>query len=471
MTGVEPRRAMPDLGASPLRVHLVGIGGASMNAIATVLIAMGHRVSGSDQRRSPVTDRLAGLGARIALGHAAENLDAPDLVAYSSAVSPLNVEVAEAARRGARTLTRAEMLAAICRSRRTIAVSGTHGKTTTTAMLVAVLLEAGLGPSFMVGGELMGGTGGAHWGPGPWLVVEADESDGTFLHLGAEAAVVTSVQADHLDYYGDLGQIEAAFARFVSEVPGMVVLCADDPVAARLGTLANQAVRYGTAEGADFRATVLSASRMGCSFEVVAWGEDLGRFDIPLPGAHNVLNATAALAMAASIGVEPGVARGALSRFGGVRRRFELRGSAGGVTFVDDYAHNPGKLAAVLQGARDGGWGRVVAVFQPHRYSRTEALWRELADALTAADVVVVTEVYPAGEAPLPGVSGRLVADAVRSACPTKQVIYAQTREELVQVVAGTLAAGDLCLTLGAGDITTLATELLERASRGQEGR
>ncbi len=454
-----------DLGTGPWRLHLVGLGGSGMNAIATVLLAMGHQVSGSDERRSPVLERLAGMGATVHVGHAAANVQGADLVAFSSAVRADNVELEAARLAGLPVWSRARLLAAVCAQRRCLAVSGTHGKTTTTAMLAEVMGTTGTDLSYLVGGEIPGRPGGARWGSGPWLVVEADESDGTFLELPAHGALVTSVAPDHLDYYGDEEHLRAAFERFLRQVPGPRVLCLDDPGAAGLlaGPVAGAGVTtYGTSADADFRAHDLRLGGTVAGFALTGpGGADLGWFELPVPGLHNVLNATAAVAMGMSAGVGADEARRALAAYRGVRRRFELRGNGDGVTYVDDYAHNPGKVEALLATARGVGPGRVVAVFQPHRYSRTAALWRELGHALTLADVAVVTDVYPAGEVPLDGVTGELVARAASDARPGMEVAYVPgDRAALVGHLRRALRPGDLCLSIGAGDITTLADDM-----------
>ncbi|MDA8300269.1 MAG: UDP-N-acetylmuramate--L-alanine ligase [Actinomycetota bacterium] len=463
---------LPDLSAGRKRVHIVGAGGANMNALAIVLAEMGHEVSGSDQQGSAALARLERSGVRAYVGHSPGNLGEAELVAFSAAVPKGNVELAEASRRGLTVLTRAQLEAAVCRLRRTVAVSGTHGKTTTTAMLAAVLEEAGMKPSFLVGGELAGGRPGARWGSGDWLVVEADESDGTFLELPAEAVVVTSVEADHLDHFGDLGTLEAAFREFLAGAPGAKVVCADDPGAARVASklLALPGlVTYGTNAGATYRVVDVEFSGISSRFNLSTGRGELGPYQLAVPGMHNVLDATAAIATADLLGAPANAARAALAAYLPVARRFEFRGEAGGVTYVDDYAHNPGKLRAVLAAARAGGWGRVVAVFQPHRYSRTEALWHELGSALAAAEVVVVTGIYSVGESPRPGVSGRLVAAAAGRAREGLPVYYEEDREALVALVAGLLQPGDLCLTLGAGDLNTLADRLMGLVPGGQE--
>lgn len=445
--------------AAPRRIHVVGVGGAGMSAIATVLRAMGHAVSGSDLKESAGVERLRAQGAVVHVGHDAAHVGEVDAIAVSTAIRANNPEVRAARERGIPVLTRAEILALVANTRRTVAVSGTHGKTTTSSMLALVLLEAGLHPSFIIGGDVNEIGSGAVWDDGEWFVVEADESDGTFLELGADAVVVTNVEADHLDHYGSLDAIEAAFARFLGEAPGPKVVCADDPIAARLGAAAG-ATSYGLAADATYRIVDAQTSQSGASFGLVHDGHELARVELPVPGVHNIRNAAAALVMGLALGapVEAGV--GALGRFGGVARRFEHRGTAAGVMFVDDYAHNPGKVRAVMEAVVAGGWPRVVTVFQPHRYSRTERQWREFGDAFPAADVVVVTDVYGAGELPRPGVSGMLIVDALLEERPWRRVAYLPHRADVVSFLRGELRRGDLCLTLGAGDITTLPDEV-----------
>jgi UDP-N-acetylmuramate--alanine ligase len=453
----------------PVAVHIVGVGGAGMSAIATVLAAMGHRVSGSDLKASGGLERLRAQGVVVHVGHAAVNVGDADVVAVSSAVPDSNSEVMAARERGIPVLRRADILAAICATRRTVAVSGTHGKTTTTSMLALVLVAAGLRPSFIVGGEVNEIGGGAAWSDGEWFVVEADESDGTFLDLPAEAVVVTSVEADHLDHYGSVAAIEDAFARYLANAAGLRVACADDAVAARLGREAG-AITYGTDAGADYRIVGLDVSRARTRFTVERDGVAIADVVLPVPGAHNARNATAALATAVELGAPVDAAVRALARFGGVVRRFQFRGEAGGVTVVDDYAHNPGKVEAVLDAAQHGGWKRVVCVFQPHRYSRTAALGADIGRALAGADVVVVTDVYGAGERPQPGVTGMLVAEAAIDARPWRRLAYLPRRRDVVPYLREVLRPGDLCLTLGAGDVTSLPDEILpmlaSRASR-----
>ncbi len=450
----------------PRHIHVVGVGGAGMSAIASVLAAMGHHVSGSDQRDSRGLQRLAAAGVDVHVGHDAANITGADLVAVSTAIPPTNVEVRAAREQGIAIARRAELLAAICGLRRTIAVSGTHGKTTTSSMLALILVEAGLRPGFIIGGELNEIGGGAVWSDGDLFVVEADESDGTFEELPAAAVVVTNVEADHLDHFGDLAAIEAAFERFVRAAPGPNVVCADDPVANRLGRSAG-ALLYGTDEGAYYRILDATTERAGASFVLERAGQRLGEVRLPVPGMHNVRNATAAAAVAMELGAPFAACQSALGRYAGVARRFQFRGRSHDVTFVDDYAHNPGKVSAVLAAARGGGWRRVVAVFQPHRFTRTAALRDDFGASFDDADLIVVMDVYGAGEPPMPGVTGKLIVDAILEHRPWARVAWLPHRADVVAYLAAELRPGDLCLTLGAGDITSLPDDVL----RALDGR
>jgi len=447
----------------PRRVHVVGVGGAGMSAIASVLAAMGHRVTGSDLKSSPTTQRLAAAGVAVTIGHDAAVVGEAELVTVSTAVAPTNPEVREARRRGLMVLSRAEALAAVAGCRRCVAVSGTHGKTTTTSMLALILMEAGLRPSFLIGGDINEIGTNAMWDSGEWLVLEADESDGTFLALDPEVAVVTNVEADHLDYYGGFAELVAAFDRFCTDRPGGLVVGADDTVAAELGR-AHGAALVGTAAAATFRIEAMAAGPGGVSFDLRDDGGLLGTISLPVTGANIARNAAVACVTAMRVGASFADAARALARFAGVARRFERRGEAGGVRFVDDYAHLPTEVRSVLDAARATGPQRIVVVFQPHRYSRIGALGEQFADAFSAADVVIVTDIFAAGEQPLPGVTGRIVADAVVGRHPDLDVSYIAGRAELRRHLAAVLRPGDLCLTLGAGDLTSLPDEMLEDA-------
>lgn len=452
----------PDLAGSR-RIHAIGAGGAGISAIATVLAAMGHRVSGSDTALSPALEKLAALGVDVRVGHHPSLAATADVVVRSTAVPDDDPEVLAARRAGLTVWRRADVLSALCSLRRTAAVSGTHGKTTTSSMLAVTLRDLGRHPSLIVGGNIAGIGSGAVWDPeGEWLVVEADESDGTFLELGSQASIVTSVEADHLEFYGDRAGLDAAFERFVAGTAGPVVLCADDPGAARLVSARPDAVTYGAGPGAVARISSVSLGRAGSSFFLEV-PHAAGRSEVRLavPGRHNVLNAAGALALAVALGAAWPEAAAAVGSFRGVGRRFESRGEAAGVSFVDGYDHLPTEVKAAIATARAGGWERVVVVFQPHRYSRTEALWADFGSAFAGADVVVITGIYAAGETPRPGVTGRLVHDAIREATPGGELHYVEDLDAAADLLVGLLRPGDLCLTLGAGDVTELPDRVI----------
>jgi UDP-N-acetylmuramate--alanine ligase len=440
-----------------------------MSAVAAVLAAMGHDVTGSDIKASSMFQRLQRLGLAVTVGHDTANVEGADALAISSAINPSNIEVVEAKRRGIPVLSRADVLASIVSLRRTIAVAGTHGKTTTSSMLSLILVEAGLKPSFIIGGDLNDIGTNAVWDNGEWLVVEADESDRTFLRLSPEVAVVTSIEPDHLETYGSFEVLRQAFTSFMSGAR-TTVLSADDVVAVELAP--SGSVTFGRSDTARFRIGDLKGGRSHVSFSLTDSGRgadgeapnglrDLGDFDVAVPGEYNAMNAAAAVAVAVTIGADPEAARRALGRFGGVARRFEFRGERNGVTFVDDYAHLPSEVKAGLAAARNGGYDRIVCVFQPHRYSRIAALAGDFASAFVDCDILFVTDVYAAGEDARPGVTGRLITDAVSAAHEDADVTYTATHEELLVQLRRTLRAGDCCITLEAGDLTGLPDELL----------
>ena len=452
---------VPDLSV-PRHVHIVAVGGAAMSAVAHILAVSGHRVTGSDLADSPILDRLRADGCAIWVGHDADHITGADLVAISTAVRPGNPELDAAVAAGIPVATRPDMMDALGRMRRTVAVSGTHGKTTTSAMTALVLVDAGWDPSFLVGGQITQLGTGVRWRPTEWFAVEADESDSSFLRFGAEAVIVTNIEPDHLDFHGSMANLEAAFDRFVAEASGPRVVCADDEgVVALIDRVRVPVTTYGFNADAHYRITDHIDDRLGSAFTVVSAAGLSFRVRLQVPGMHNVRNATAVLAMAIELGVDPEVAVASLASFAGTGRRFEQRGSANGVTFVDDYAHLPSEVAANVGAAANAGWTRVVAVFQPHRYTRVRDVGGDFATSFDGADVVVITGLYPAGQVPIPGITGRTVFDAVRAARPGLDLRYAETRPELVALLRGLLQDGDLCLTMNAGDLTTLPDEML----------
>jgi UDP-N-acetylmuramate--alanine ligase len=436
-----------------------------MSAIATVLARMGHHVTGSDLKESRGLERLRLLGIRADIGHDAAHIAGADAVVVSTAIPVSNPEVRAASERGVPVLRRADALRSLAATRRTVAVAGSHGKTTTSSMLALMLRAAGWRPSFIIGGDLNEVGTNASYDEGEWLVVEADESDGTFLELSPEAGMVANVEPDHLDHYGGFAGLVDAFDRFLSTIPGPRVACFDDPIAGRLARDHSGTVTYGFEDGATYRIVAYEGERNGSRFRVERAGRALGTVELPVPGRHNASNATGAAAMALELGAPFASVTEALRGFGGVARRFQFRGEVDGVTLVDDYAHIPGEIAAMVRAAREGGWDRVIVVFQPHRYTRTARLWRDFADAFTGADLVVLTDVYAANETPQPGVSGRLILGAVLEAHPALPVVYLPRRADVVQHVLHLVRPGDVVLTLGAGDLTTVPDEWLTPAA------
>ncbi len=454
---------IPDLRV-PSRVHIVAVGGAAMSAIAHILAKAGHIVTGSDAADSPLLDRLRDLGCTIWVGHDASHVEGADYLTVSTAVKPGNVEYDAAVTAGIRIVSRPDMMEALGRLRRTVAVSGTHGKTTTSAMSALVLDAAGWNPSFIVGGQVNQLGTGVRWTDSPWLSVEADESDGSFLRFGAEAVIVTNIEPDHLDFHHTMDALEAAFDRFVLQATNVRVVCADDAGTRRLidrVAATTTLTTYGLAEDATYRVVGLIPLPLGAKFSIEHHGVQLANVELQVPGVHNVLNATSVFAAATELGIAPDVTAAALGAFTGVGRRFERRGTANGVTFVDDYAHLPTEVEATVKAAASGGWGRVVAVFQPHRFTRIRDVGKDFAKSFDGADLVIVTGLYSAGQTPIKGISGRTVFDAVAATNPSFPLLYCETRAELVDFLTTTLRSGDLCLTMNAGDLTTLPDELL----------
>ncbi len=451
------------------KVHFVAIGGAGMSGIARIMLARGVTVSGSDSAASGLLDELAAAGARVSVGHAAANLDDAETVVVSTAIRPDNPELMEAQRRGLRVLHRAAALASIMLGRQGIAVAGTHGKTTTTSMITTVLRYSGADPSYVIGGILAETGLGAADGTGPAVVVEADESDGSFLMLAPDAAVVTSVEADHLDNYGTLAAIEQAFAAFAGRISagGLLVACADDAGALALTAVVPPAVTaltYGTAADASYRVADIQAHGMRTEFTVTGGpgtmlaGAGPVQLEIAVPGRHNALNAAAAFALTVQLGVSVADAVAGLAAYRGARRRMELKGVADGVQVIDSYAHHPTELAADLAAARDvAAGGRVIAIFQPHLFSRTRIFAADFGAALAHADEVVVLDVYAAREDPEPGITGKLISDAVAGG----GAMFVPDQAAVPGVVTGLAKPGDLVLTMGAGDVTLLGPQIV----------
>jgi UDP-N-acetylmuramate--alanine ligase len=444
------------------RVHMIGIGGAGMRNLAKLFLARGIAVSGSDLKDSRGLRELAELGAEVTAGHDPEHLGDPDAVVISTAIAETNVELASARRRGIRVWARAQALAAAAEGGRAIAIAGTHGKTTTTSMVSVVLERAGLDPTFVVGGDLNEIGSGARAGKGDLFVFEADESDGSFLLASPEIGVVTNVDVDHVDFYpGGRDEIRSAFEAFTERCRSIVV-CADDPDAMHSTRGAKARITYGTDPDSDVRLEIGSVGPGGATARLFVEGQELS-LRVRVDGAHNLRNAAGAVATAGLVGVAAPAAVESLAGFAGVRRRFEHRGSARGAEFYDDYGHVPAELAVTLDVARRTGPGRVVAVFQPHRYSRTKALWRELGESLTGADLVLVTDVYGADQDPIPGVTGKLVVDGVAQASPGRRVVYLPHRADVVRFLEREVREGDLVVTMGCGDVWMLGDAALER--------
>jgi len=456
-------------------VHFIAIGGAGMSGVARVMLARGITVSGSDAKRSLVLAALEAEGAEVHIGHDATHLGDADTVVISSAIRENNVELVAARSRGLRVLHRSQALACVMQDSRRVAVAGANGKTTTTSMLVVALQQCGVDPSFAVGGELAKHGTNAHHGTGEIFVAEADESDGSFLVYRPEVAIVTNVQPDHLDFYGTFDGVQAAYAKFAATVQseGLLVTCADDQGSRDLSELARAAgtrvVTYGMAADADVRLTDVGGVGMHAHAQLRGPGPanaDLGRLDLDVPGRHNLLNATAAFAAATEgLGQDPGRVLKGLAGFTGTRRRFEPKGEVAGVRVVDDYAHNPGKVTAVVETALAlAGPGRLIVVFQPHLYSRTRDFAVELATALSPADVIIVMDVYAAREDPIPGVNGALITDHLaETARPATQekVHFVPSWSDVAPLVVEIARPGDLVLTVGAGDVTMIGPEIL----------
>ena len=450
-------------------IHFVGIGGSGMSGIAEVLLNLGYSVQGSDLKHGNVTRRLESLGARVLIGHRAENVASADVVVVSSAINDDNPEVAEALARRIPVVKRAEMLGELMRFRYSIAVAGTHGKTTTTSLVASVLAEGGEDPTFVIGGRLKGAATNARLGAGRYLVAEADESDASFMHLQPMIAIVTNVDADHLGTHGgDFEKLKASFVEFLHNLPfyGLAVICVDDREAAALvPQVARPYVTYGFDERADVRAVDVERHGALSSFRVLRPRTERPlEITLNLPGRHNVLNALAAIAVATELEIDDAAIQRALAGFQGIDRRLQVLGDVAGqfgrVTLVDDYGHHPTEIGATLEATRQA-WPerRIVLVFEPHRYTRTRDLLDDFAQVLSTADALVVAEVYPAGEAPIPGADGKALCRAIRTRGLVEPVLL-KSLDELPQVLAGIVRDGDVVLTMGAGSIGAAAHDL-----------
>ncbi len=461
-------------------IHFVGIGGAGMCGIAEVLANQGYAISGSDIKESPVVDHLRSLGARVEIGHRAENIGDADVVVTSSAVNTDNLEVAEAHARRVPVVPRAEMLAELMRFRHGIAVAGTHGKTTTTSMVAAILGEAGLDPTFVIGGRLNSAGTNARLGQSRYLVAEADESDASFLHLQPMSAIVTNIDADHMHTYGgDFARLENTFIEFLHNLPfyGVAVLCVDDPVVRKLLPRVNrQVIRYGFSDDADLRAENVRQNGMSTAFRVVRTEGEPLEITLNMPGRHNVLNALAAIAVAADEGADDEAIVRGLNGFTGVGRRFDVLGEypcadGGSATLVDDYGHHPREVAATIAAIRDGWPGRrLVMLFQPHRYTRTRDLYEDFVDVLGGVDQLLMLEVYSAGEDAIPGADTRALMRSLRQRARVEPV-FVDDPAKLPELLANVLQGGDLLVTQGAGNVGAIARDLAARIEGGADGR
>jgi len=448
------------------KVHMIGIGGIGMSGIAEVLLAMNFKVSGSDRSLSEITDRLVSLGAEIYEGHRAENLKDADVVVYSSAVTMDNVEIQEALKRKIPVIKRSEMLAELMRLKYGIGIAGTHGKTTTTSMVGLVMLEAGFDPTVIVGGKLsgLGGTN-ARLGKGEFIIVEADEFDRSFLQLTPVIAAITTLEKEHLDIYKDLDDIKSAFIEFANKVPfyGFVVLCLDEEgLREILPQINRKVITYGLSAQADVRAYDISFYESSSKFKVRYNGEFLGEIELNVPGMHNVKNSLVAVTIARELGVDFETIKSALKKFTGVYRRFEIKANVNDILVIDDYAHHPTEVSATLSAIRTGWDRRVVAVFQPHLYTRTRDFYQDFAKSFLDSDVFICTDVYPAREIPIQGISGKLITDAAEK-FGHKNVIYVPDKKEIPDRLMEIVKPGDIVVTMGAGDIWKYGEEFIKK--------
>ncbi|PIE05754.1 MAG: UDP-N-acetylmuramate--L-alanine ligase [Sorangium cellulosum] len=455
------------------QIHFVGVGGIGMSGLAEIVHALGFDASGSDLRPNSTTERLKALGVKIHIGHRASNIKGSDVVVYSSAIKPDNPELVEALQGGIPVIARAELLAELMRVKYGVAVAGSHGKTTTTSLVATVLRAAGFDPTVAVGGKMAALGSNAKLGAGDLMVAEADESDGSFLLLTPTIAVVTNIDPEHLDYWGSHERIKEAFIQFLSRVPfyGLAVLCLDHPhVQSILPAVRRRHTTYGFSPQADYRAKNIESNGLETSFDVLKHGELLAPFCVRMPGRHNVLNTLATIAVADELEVPIDVIQSSLSDFDGVARRFTVIGKVEGVTLIDDYGHHPAEIKATLEAARAGFDKRIVVVFQPHRYSRTRDLFEQFVTSFNLADIVVVTDIYPAGEAPIAGVSAELVAKALKEH-GHQRVHYVGDKDQLPDFLQRMVVEGDVVIAQGAGDINQSIRELGKRLESQSEAR
>jgi UDP-N-acetylmuramate--alanine ligase len=453
-------------------IHFVGIGGVGMSGIGEILLNLGFTVSGSDLEKNPVTERLAKRGARIRIGHAARNIAGCDVVVVSSAIDPANPEVVAARQKGIPVIPRASMLGELMRFRTGIAVAGAHGKTTTTSLVGAVLQEAGCDPTIIVGGRVKSLKANVRLGEGELLVAEADESDGSFTHLTPVFAIITNIDAEHLDFYGTIDAIYDAFVEFSRCVPfyGAIICCIDDSkVRTILPRIDRRIVTYGMTPDADVRGSLLESGPGGSLFSYTVRGKRRGKLHLCVPGYHNVLNALSVCALAEELDISHRHLAAAFAAFGGVARRFEIKGEREGILFVDDYGHHPTEIAATIRTARENFKRRIIVVFQPHRYTRTRDLHEKFGCAFREADELFVTDIYPAGERPIEGVTGELICRAVKREGKPR-VSYVPGWSNLESAVRECIRSGDLVITLGAGNIYKLGESLLAGWRLGEKG-
>ena len=446
-------------------IHFVGIGGIGMSGIAEVLLNLGYQVSGSDTKETEVTRRLQSLGAKVSYGHQRENLKEADVVVTSSAIRKGNPEVEAAEERLIPVIPRAEMLAELMRMKIGIAVAGTHGKTTTTSLISTVLAAGGLDPTVVIGGRLNSIGSNARLGQGEYLVAEADESDGSFLKLMPTIAVVTNIDPEHLDYYQGIDEIKETFLSFLNKIPffGLAVLCLDHPnIQSLLPRMKKRFTTYGLTTQADFQAKEIVFEGLLTSFDVIHRRRDIGRLSLRMPGLHNVYNALATLATAFELDIPFQIVQETLRDFSGIQRRFQIKGEKRGILVVDDYGHHPVEIMATLKAARTGWTKRIIAVFQPHRYTRTRALFKDFLTAFYDADVLVITDIYPAGEDRIEGVESKALFEGLRE-YGHKDVTYLSDKKEIVEHLLRMISPGDLVITLGAGDIWQVSEELVNR--------